>query len=89
MSRFTVCGIAALVLSTTASLNAQNGRIIDQQPLTLDESLQKEIVSKAEFTSAFKTPEDTFAVVRPVDMREITYESDGLKVKGFVLAPRK
>ena len=68
----------------------RSGRpVIEQQPLTLDESLRKEIVSKAEFTSAFKTAEDVFALIERVDMREITYLSDGLRIKGFVLAPKK
>src|SRR5918993_3000506 len=89
MSRFTLCSVAALLILTSGSLNGQDGRIIDQQSLTLDESLRKQIVSKAEFTSAFKTAEDIFAVIDRVDMREITYLSDGLRVKGFVLAPKK
>src|SRR5918993_1549211 len=89
MSRFTLCSVAALLILTSGSLNGQDGRIIDQQSLTLDESLRKQIVSKAEFTSAFKTAEGIFAVIDRVDMREITYLSDGLRVKGFVLAPKK
>jgi hypothetical protein len=89
MSRFTLCAVAALVISTSGSLNGQDGRIIDQKPLTLDESLRNAIVSKAEFTSAFKTAEEVFGVIDRVDMREITYLSDGLRVKGFVVAPKK
>jgi hypothetical protein len=57
-------------------------------PVTLNESLRKEIVSKAEFTSAFKTARDVFAMIEQVEMREITYLSDDLKVKGFGLAPK-
>jgi dipeptidyl aminopeptidase/acylaminoacyl peptidase len=88
MSRFTPCIVAALMISATTALNGQDARIIDQRSLTLDESLRKQIVSKAEFTSAFKTAEDIFAVIDRV-MREITYLSDGLRVRGFVLAPKK
>ncbi len=84
-----LCFVAALAISIATGVNAQDGRIIEQQPLTLDESLRKEIVSKAEFTSAFKTAEDVFALIERVDMREITYLSDGLRIKGFVLAPKK
>lgn len=89
MSRFTLCCVAALVMLTGGALNGQNGRIVDQAPLTLDEPLRNAIVSKAEFTSAFKTAEDVFRVIDRVDMREITYLSDGLRVKGFVVAPKK
>ena len=44
MSRFTLCSVAALVISTNGSLYGQDGRTIDQKPLTLDESLRNEIV---------------------------------------------
>ena len=89
MSRFTLCGVVGLVISISGSVNAQDGRIIDERPLTPDESLRKEIESRAEFTSAFKAAADVVAVVNQVDMGEITYASDGLKVKGFVIAPKK
>jgi hypothetical protein len=89
MSRLTLSFIAALLMLAPVSVKRQDGRIVDQRAVSLNEALRKEIISKAEFTSAFKTPADIFAVIDRVDMREITYLSDGLRVKGFVLAPNK
>ena len=89
MARLKTWFVALLVMCTVPGVAGQNGRIIDQRPFTLDESLRKEIASKSEFTSAFKTAEEVFAVVDRVEMREITYISDGLRIKGFVLAPKK
>jgi dipeptidyl aminopeptidase/acylaminoacyl peptidase len=89
MSKLTFHCAAALVMSVAWPAYSQDGRIVAQQPFTLDESLRKEIVAKGEFTSAYKTPKDIFDVVERVDMREITYLSDGLRVKGFVLTPKK
>lgn len=84
------CGCAAaLMMSVAWPALGQNGRIVAHQSFTLDDSLRKEIVAKAEFTSAYKTPEAIFAAIERADMREITYLSDGLRVQGFVLAPKR
>jgi dipeptidyl aminopeptidase/acylaminoacyl peptidase len=61
-------------------VNAQNGRILEQQTVTLDKSLIQELNSKAP---------DSLAILDQIETTEITYISDGLKVKGFVLAPKK
>ena len=89
MSKLTFGCAAALVMSVAWPAYGQDRRIVVQEPFTLDESLRNEIVAKAEFTSAYKTPKDIFAVIDRVDMREITYLSDGLRVKGLVLAPKQ
>ena len=44
---------AALVVSVAWPAYGQDGRILVQEPFTLDESLRKEIVAKAEFATGF------------------------------------
>jgi dipeptidyl aminopeptidase/acylaminoacyl peptidase len=89
MARFTLVCLVALVMSRASPVYGQNGRIIDQRILLLDDALRKEIESKGEFTSAFRTADEVFAMIDQVEIREITYLSDGLRVKGFIVAPKK
>lgn len=72
--------LVAAVLILVPDAHGQNGKLIDRKILTLDESLSKELKTKAP---------GSFATIEQVEMSEITYLSDGLKVKGFVLAPKK
>jgi dipeptidyl aminopeptidase/acylaminoacyl peptidase len=59
---------------------AQNGRIVDQQTFGLDNSVANELR---------ETSPETLAAIQQVETKEITYVSDGLKVKGFLLVPKK
>ena len=59
--------------------HAQDGRIVEARPFTADDSL----VARLRLASGAGK-----AAVERVEMREITYLSDGLRVKGFVLTPR-
>ena len=58
---------------------AQNGKIVDQQAVTLDASITQELKS---------TAPETLAILDQVEVSEITYISDGLKIQGFLLAPK-
>lgn len=71
--------LAGLMMLASAA-PGQNGRIIDQQPFTLDDSVARRLQ---------ETAPDSLAAIEHVEMREITYLSDGLKVNGFLLAPKK
>ena len=77
-SRFLLVGLIVVVLGPMA--NAQNGKILKQQAVALDESMTQELKS---------TAPNTLAIIDQIETIEITYISDGLKVKGYVLAPKK
>lgn len=59
---------------------AQNGKIIDQQVFALDDAVAEQLRDSSP---------DTLAAIEQVEKKEITYLSDGLRVKGFLLAPKK
>jgi hypothetical protein len=54
MSKLTFGGAAAVVMSVAWPAYGQDGRIAAEQPFTLDQSLRKEIVANAEFTSGIQ-----------------------------------
>lgn len=80
MPRLTIFCVVGLMMILVSAARGQNGRIIDQQVFTLDDSVANRLRD---------TSPETFDAIQQVEAREITYLSDGLKVKGFLLAPKK
>ena len=80
MSRGAYFVCAALVFCFGSTTLSQNGRIIDTRTFTLDDSVALRLS---------RTAADTLGRIQRIQMREITYLSDGIKVKGFLLVPKQ
>jgi dipeptidyl aminopeptidase/acylaminoacyl peptidase len=76
-AQVTIVGLLSILVPT---VHAQNGKIIDQQVFTVEDSVGNRLRRMAP---------DTLAAIEQVEMRDITYLSDGLRVKGFVITPKK
>lgn len=79
--------------AAAAPAKTENGRIVEQKTLVVDESLRKELeAQEAEGKARGIDPQplaDILATIGRVEMTDITYLSGGLRVKGFVLTPKK
>lgn len=71
--------LCLFLLASSISVFAQDGKIVETKPFAFTEKLI------AERTKANAADKDVFA---QINVREITYLSDGLKIKGFVAAPK-
>jgi dipeptidyl aminopeptidase/acylaminoacyl peptidase len=69
-----------LFLLTISHANSQNGKIIEQNPYVIADS----VIAKIE-----KTCPTARALTSSVDFYRITYLSDGLKVTGYLSVPKK
>ncbi|MES2732051.1 MAG: prolyl oligopeptidase family serine peptidase [Bacteroidota bacterium] len=70
----------SLVVRFQSPLLAQDGRLLEQKLIPVPDSvLQQASRINRVYTEAFENTE----------VREITYQSDGLKVKGFLVTPKK
>ena len=67
-----------LVLLSTVLAPAQDGAILEQKPFELSKELQAEIAADPA----------AFACLDGVEILDIAYSSDGLRVKGFLLTPK-
>jgi dipeptidyl aminopeptidase/acylaminoacyl peptidase len=82
------------ILSTTtiillnSSTLAQNGKILEHKEVNLwaNKKLQNKIIEKQSASLRFK---EKYAYLNNVTIEEITYESDGNKVKGYLAYPKK
>ncbi len=72
--------ILSLFLLTAFNAHSQNGRIIEQKRYVIADSVVAEIA---------KTLPNAQSLVAEIDFFNITYLSDGLKVKGYLAIPKK
>lgn len=79
MAPSAILAAGLLSVALAAPLRAQDGRLVSQQPFTADDSLVARLRRSAP---------DHPAVRGRVAMRAVTYLSDGLRIRGFVLAPK-
>ncbi|MEN8122537.1 MAG: prolyl oligopeptidase family serine peptidase [Bacteroidota bacterium] len=80
-----ICTLILLVLSSSAF--AQNGKILEHKKinLLLNEQLSNKILSKKSTEIEFK---EKYNYLNDIILEEITYESDGNKVKGYLAYPK-
>lgn len=69
-----------LLLIFQSTVNAQNGKIIEQIPYTIADTSMAQIEKRLP---------NAKALINAVDFFKITYLSDGLKVNGFMSVPKK
>src|SRR5215204_1094287 len=67
-------------LFSTLTVFSQNGKIVEQKPY---------VFSDSSLTKLEKIYPNTRDLVKEIDFFEIVYLSDGLKVNGFISAPKK
>jgi dipeptidyl aminopeptidase/acylaminoacyl peptidase len=80
LSRIRLVPVAALVaVACCVPAAAQDGRLLDQHPVVLSEAEVERLESR---TPGIRD------VLGRVDVQSITYLSDGLRVKGYLLQPR-
>ena len=72
-----------IVLFVGCNLNAQNGKIIDRQ-----EYDWKKDITIANIVFKDGKLQERFQYLNGVTIEKITYESDGLKVKGYLVEPK-
>jgi dipeptidyl aminopeptidase/acylaminoacyl peptidase len=73
-------GVALLIEAATCQVSAQDGKLVDSAVVTLkDEDVKK-------LETAQPGVRD---VLDRIDIKAITYLSDGLKVKGYLVVPKK
>lgn len=79
--------LLAFILLGFNSTKAQNGRIISRQPfkLTQYDTLMQRIAIRKKGQWVFKKE---YAYLKTVTMEEIFYESDGLRVKAYLVTPK-
>ena len=70
--------VSLLVLLSAVLAPAQDGTILEQKPFEFSKELQAEIAADPA----------AFAHLDEVDILDIAYGSDGLRVKGFLLTPK-
>lgn len=74
-----LAGLALFILVTTTSGFTQNGKLVDATVVTFSDSTLKQ----------FGTSEQRIRVIlEQVELKRITYLSDGLKVKGYLAMPK-
>ncbi len=81
------CTALLLLLSTTA-LAQKNGEVVSIQPIASFDGLV-EYIRVSEAREATELPADRYAALATVELFGLTYWSDGLRVKGFLLKPRE
>ena len=88
-----LAGALLFAPAATAASTTTDGRIVEQEPLVLDETLRAELATQeAEGESRGISPAplpEVLATLDRVDVTHITYTSDGLKVKGFLVVPKR
>jgi dipeptidyl aminopeptidase/acylaminoacyl peptidase len=62
------------------AVSGQDGKLLDSTPVTYKEDDLKKLAA---------TQPDIRNILEQVEIKSITYSSDGLKVKGYLVAPRK
>ena len=77
-----------LFLITAVFSQAQNGKIISRQAfeLTNYDTLMNRIATKENGSWIYKTD---YEYLNQVKLEEIFYESDGLKVKAYLVTPKE
>lgn len=80
--------VLALFLIGPLFTRAQNGKIISRQPYELSQydTLMQRVAIKKKGKWVYKKE---YAYLNTVSMEEIFYESDGLKVKAYLVTPKK
>ncbi|RLD65344.1 MAG: S9 family peptidase [Bacteroidetes bacterium] len=77
-----------IILLINAYVYAQNGRIIERNNvnLLLNEQLKDRILDEESSGICFK---EKYSYLNKINLEEITYESDGNKVKGYIAYPKE
>ncbi len=76
-----------IILSISGNVYAQNGKIIERNKvnLLLNEQLKDRVLDEKSAGIRFK---EKYSYLNKINLEEITYESDGNKVKGYIAYPK-
>ena len=73
--------LLAVLLSNATDTIAQNGKLLHKETVTLNDTIEKRLSERPEY-------KEYQNVQRTTELYKITYQSDGLRVNGYLAMPR-